>query len=42
MERISTCRRYLIDVHGLDLLALGELRRGGSAFASSVLLNVLG
>ena len=39
--RISKCRRYVIDVTGLDPIFLGELG-GSSAFASLVLLDVLG
>ena len=27
MDRISKCRRYVIDVAGLDPLSLGELER---------------
>ena len=43
MDRISKCRKYVIDVTGLDPLYLGELGGGGSSsFASSVLLGVLG
>ena len=38
--RINKCRRYVIDVTGLDLLSLGELE-GSSALASLVLLEVL-
>ena len=41
MSRISKCRRYLIDVTGLDPLSLGELG-GSSALASLVPLDVLG
>ena len=38
MGRISKCRRYVIDVTGLDLLSLGE----SIALASLVLLDMLG
>ena len=38
--RISECRRYVIDVTGLDLFSLGDLG-GSSALASSVLLDEL-
>ena len=41
MGRISKCRRYVINVTGMDQLSLGELG-GFSALASSVLLDVLG
>ena len=39
--RISKCRRYVIDVTGLEPLSLGELG-GSSALANLVLLDVLG
>ena len=39
--RISNCRRYVIDIIGLDPLSLGELV-GSRALVSLVLLNVLG
>ena len=42
MDRISKCRRYVIDVTVLDSLSLGELGEGFSALASLVLLDVLG
>ena len=41
MGRISTCRRYVIEVTGLDPLSLGEFG-GSSALASLVLVDVLG
>ena len=45
MARISKCRRYVIDVTGLDPLYLRKLAGGGggssSAFVSFVLLDVL-
>ena len=40
----ANCGRYVIDVNGLNLLSLGQLRRGdrgSSALASLVLLDVL-
>ena len=40
MNRMSKCRRYVIDVTGLDPFSLGELE-GSSDLASSVLLDVL-
>ena len=43
MGRISKCRRYVIDVTGMDPLSLRELGgEGFSALASLVLLDVLG
>ena len=42
MDRISKCRRYVIDVTVLDSFSLGELGGGFSALASLVLLDVLG
>ena len=32
MDRISNCRRYMIDVTILDSLSLGELRGGVQCF----------
>ena len=44
MGRTNKCRRYVIDVTGLDPLSLGELKGGGksTALVSSLLLDVLG
>ena len=42
MERISTSRRYVIDINGPDSVSLGDLGGISSALVSSVLLGVLG
>ena len=42
MDRISKCRRYVIDVTVVDSLSLGNWGEGFSALASLVLLDVLG
>ena len=42
MNRISKCRRYVIDITVLDSLSLEELGEGFSALASLVLLGVPG
>ena len=41
MGRISKCRRYVIDVTGLDRLSWGELG-GIQCFGEILLLDVLG
>ena len=40
-ENAYKCRRYIIDITGLDLLSSGELGVGICALASLVLLDVL-
>ena len=43
MARIRNCRRYMIDVNGVDPLSLGELGGGGPVlWRVLVLPNVLG